>query len=794
MGNAGRIFMEEAAQPKIDPEILPLSKWWIRSVLIVMILGFAGLIAITNLSYRNAPPIPATVVDASGQTVFTRDQIGSGQALFLRYGLMDNGSIWGHGAYLGPDFSAETLHQIGESVAATLAQRQFGKPVVQLDAIQTASIRGQVAATLKTNRYDPRSESLYLTAAESIAYRGLVARWTAYFTDPTHNGGLKPDLITDATELRDLSAFFAWTAWASVAMRPGADYSYTNNFPYDRDVGNMPVAGALLWSALSLIVLLGGIATVLLAFGKFDYLGWITRGHTVVAQVTPGHASPGQRALVKFFVVVALLFLMQTLVGGAVAHYRADPGSFYGFQLEKIFPSNLMRIWHLQTAIFWIATAYVAAALFLGRSLRHDEPSWFPAAIHLLFGAFAIVIGASLLGEWAGISGLLGDWWFWFGNQGWEFLEIGRFWQLLLVVGLLGWFALLWWIARPSMVTNVHARPIARMFLLAALAIPVFYLPALFFGAKTNFTVVDTWRFWIIHLWVEGFFEFFATTVVALMLFQLGLTGRNTALRVIYLDAILYFVGGLMGTGHHWYFSGQTQINMAASAIFSVLEVVPLTLLTLDAWDFVRTTQGEAQAGGPVTPIPHKWTFYFLMAVGFWNFLGAGVFGFSINLPIVSYYEVGTIMTPNHGHAAMMGVFGMLAIALMVFVLRQTTDEARWPGVEKYIRIGFWGTNIGLAMMVVLSLFPSGVFQVWDVVQHGYWHGRSLAYTGTPFARQLEWMRLPGDLVFIGFGAIPLTIAACKAYWSVAATRSDPYGTLLKTLIPPIALAPATAA
>jgi len=759
--------MDEAAQPKCDPEVSPLSKWWLRSVLMVMILGFAGLLAITMLSYRNAPPIPDNVIDASGETLFTGDQIRSGRAIFLRYGLMDNGTIWGHGAYLGPDFSAETLHQIGESVAASLAQQQFAKALTALTPIETGSIRGQVAVTLKTNRFNPASNTLSLTVPEAIAYRAQTARWTSYFINPARNGGLAPKLITDPAELRDLTAFFCWTAWASVTDRPGADYSYTNNFPYDPGVGNVAPAGALLWSALSLIALLGGIAAVLLAFGKFDYLGWITRGHSATPQVIPGQASLGQRALVKFFVVVSLLFLMQTLVGGAVAHYRADPGSFYGFQLETIFPSNLMRIWHLQTAIFWIATAYVAAALFLGRSLRADEPRWLPATIHLLFAAFALVISASLLGEWAGISGWLGDWWFLFGNQGWEYLEIGRFWQYLLVAGLLGWFALLWWIARPSQVTNIHARPIARMFLFGALAIPVFYVPALFFGAKTNFTVVDTWRFWIIHLWVEGFFEFFATTVVALMLFQLGLTGRNTALRVIYLDAILYFLGGLMGTGHHWYFSGQTQINMAASALFSALEVVPLTLLTLDAWDFVRTTRSETDKSGVASVLPHKWTFYFLMAVGFWNFLGAGVFGFMINLPIVSYYEVGTILTPNHGHAAMMGVFGMLALALMVFVLRQTTDVARWPAVERYVRIGFWGSNIGLALMVILSLFPAGVLQVWDVLQHGYWHARSIAYTGSNIARQLEWMRLPGDLIFIVFGGIPLVIAALKAYFGL---------------------------
>ena len=766
--------MAEAAQPKSEPEESPLSPWWIRSVFIVMVLGFAGLLAITELAYRNAPPIPGRVVVANGTIVFTGDDIGDGQAVFLRYGLMDNGTIWGHGAYLGPDYSAEALHRIGHDTLAALAQQQYGKRVADLTPRQTAALRAEVAVVLKTNRYDPASDTLHLTEPEAAAYRQQVDYWTRYFHDPVKNGGLKPDLIADPTELRQLTAFITWAAWASVADRPGTNYSYTNNFPHDADVGNVPVPGALLWSALSLVALLGGIGVVLLAFGKFDYLGWITRGHHVHPQVIPGNASAGQRALVKFFVVVTLLLLMQTLAGGGVAHYRADPNSFYGFQLEQFFPSNLLRTWHLQTAIFWIATAYVAAALFLGRSLRTDEPRWLAPAIHLLFAAFALVISASLLGEWAGISGLLGDWWFWFGNQGWEYLEIGRFWQYLLVAGLLAWFAMLWWLARPRTVANPEARPLARMFLYAALAIPVFYIPALLFGAKTNYTVVDTWRFWIIHLWVEGFFEFFATTVVAVTFFQLGLTRLNTALRVIYLDAILYFLGGLIGTGHHWYFTGHTQFNMAMSAMFSVLEVVPLTLLTLDAWDFVRTTRGDCDVCGKPVAVPHKWTFYFLMSVGFWNFLGAGVFGFLINLPIVSYYEVGTILTPNHGHAALMGVFGMLAIALMVFVLRQTADEARWAGMEKYIKVGFWGTNIGLLMMVALSLFPGGVLQVWDVIQHGYWHARSLAYTGTDTARLIEWLRLPGDLVFIIFGALPLTIAAIKGYIGVRRTRPSP--------------------
>ena len=753
-----------ATLPITENEESELSRWWLRSILGVMIFGFVILIAITALGYHNAPPIPAKVVDAHGTTLFTGEDISAGQGIFLKYGLMDNGSVWGHGAYLGPDYSAEALHQMGKDAAAAMAQHQYGEPFAKLDPAQQASVQALVAVSLKVNRYDAATDTLSLTPAESQAWNQQVAYWTDYFKHPKANGGLKPGLISDPTELHQFSAFVAWAAWASVANRPGYSYSYTNNFPYDPSVGNTPISGTLLWSALSLLVFLAGIAAVLLMFGKFDYLGWVSRGHYPHADIVPGDASPGQRALLKFFVVVALLFLMQTLVGGATAHYRADPGSFYGFQLEDLFPSNLMRTWHLQTAIFWIATAYVAAALFLGRSLRHDEPRGFVIWIHILFTAFVAVIGLSLLGEWAGIADMLGNAWFWLGNQGWEYLEIGRFWQILLVVGLLVWFALLFNMCRPSRVSNVAARPIVRMFLWAALAIPVFYLPALFFGAHTNYTVVETWRFWIIHLWVEGFFEFFATTVVALMFYQMGLASRNVALRVIYLDAILYFLGGLIGTGHHWYFVGHTQFNMAMSALFSVLEVVPLTLLTLDAWDFVHTTQGQPGPDGKPRRVPHKWTFYFLMAVGFWNFAGAGMFGFLINLPIVSYYEVGTQLTPNHGHASMMGVFGMLALALMVFVLRQTSSEDNWRGIEKYVKVGFWGANIGLALMVVMSLFPSGVLQTWDVVQHGYWHARSLAYTSTERQHLIEWLRMPGDMIFIVFGAIPMVIASIKGW------------------------------
>jgi nitric oxide reductase subunit B len=564
-------------------------------------------------------------------------------------------------------------------------------------------------------------------------------------------------------ELRQLTAFFAWTAWASVANRPGRPYSYTNNFPYDPASGNTPASDAVLWSALSLITLLGGIAAVLFIFGKFDYLGWKGKGKHVHPQMLPGVTTESQRATIKYFVIVALLFLAQVMVGGATAHFRADPGGFYGVDLSRWLPSNILRTWHLQLAIFWIATAYIAGGLLLAPSVGGEEPKGQTRGVHLLFGALLIVVTGSLLGEIFGLNQLLGKLWFWFGHQGWEYLELGRAWQLLLALGLAFWMVLLFRALAPAR-RHPEKREISSLFLYSALAIPIFYLPAMFFDSTTNLTVVDTWRFWIIHLWVEGFFELFVTVMVATIFFQLGVISHVTAARVVYLDAILYLGSGIVGTGHHWYWTGQSNITMALAAVFSAMEVVPLTLLTLDAWDFAKLTQGTCDVCGRKISIPHRWTFYFLMSVGFWNFVGAGVFGFLINLPIVSYFEVGTILTPNHGHTAMMGVFGMLAMALMVFALRQVTPEEAWAGREKFIRLSFWGLNGGLALIVICNLFPGGVLQLVDVLNNGYWRARSPEFLNQGTMRFIEWLRMPGDLVFIGLGVMPAVAAAVITY------------------------------
>jgi nitric oxide reductase subunit B len=739
----------------------PLSPWWRHAVILVMAFGFSVLTLVTVLTYTNAPPIPVRVADPAGATLFTREDVEHGQEVFFKYGLMEHGTLWGHGAYLGPDYSAEYLHRLAGITRDALAGERHSLTYAALDRDTAASVDAAVQRLLKENRYDPATGVLRFSSAEAAAWATQQAEWAEYFSGTHAAPGLPPKYIREPGETKALTSYFAWAAWATVANRPGKDYSYTNNWPYEPAVGNRPSASTYLWSALSLVTLLAGLGTVLFVVGRFDYLGWhgpSESGHLHDSALARWTLTPSQKAVGLYLGVVALLFLLQTLAGGALAHYRVESGAFYGIDLARLLPYNILRTFHLQLAIFWIATAWVAGGLFLAPIVGGAEPRGQRAGVLALLAALAVVVFGSLGGEWLGINDRLGSLWFWLGHQGSEYLDLGRFWQLLLAAGLAGWLLLMYRALRPA-IRDRERSELASLFLYAAAAIPLFYLPALFFGPRSNFAVIDNWRFWIIHLWVEGFFELFATVLVAVMFVILGLVTRRTATRVIYLDAILYLTGGIVGTGHHWYFTGQGTLNMGLAACFSALEVVPLTLLTLDAWDFIRLRDRRREEGQTAFADRHRWAIYFLMAVGVWNFVGAGIFGFLINLPIVSYFEVGTSLTTNHGHAALFGVFGMLALAVLVFCLRSLSADAAWTRAERWIRLGFWGLNTGLALMIVVDLFPAGVLQLWDVLQNGYWHARRLSFLMSGTFHALEWTRVVADSVFLLIGVLPLVLA-----------------------------------
>lgn len=742
-----------------------LSVWWRYAVIIVMIIGFSILGFVTSMAYENAPPIPDKVIDDKGLVIFTKENIQEGQSVFLKNNLMEHGTLWGHGAYLGPDYTAEYLHQEALTFLDYLSKKKFGKPYAELIQDQQFGIKDKVISILKQNRFDFHKNVLTYTEEEIETFNQALTYWSNYFTLGIAPG-LSKNYISNPNDLRNLTAFFSWASWAAVTNRPNENCSYTNNFPYDPMIGNFPCADAYFWSAMSLIFLLGAIGLMLFLFGKFNFLGWDPKRkprHVHETHLDVPSLSQGQIATMPYFVVVAGLFLLQALFGGLVAHYRVE-SSFYGLPIVDWVAYNLGRTWHLQLAIFWIATAWIGGGLFIAPMLSGTEPKNQKLGIQLLLAALVVVVIGSMTGEFLSAQGLLpGETWFWFGNQGSEYLDLGRFWQYLLISGFFFWLWLLFRAIRPAF-SNPKLKEFSILFFLAAAAIPIFYIPAVFYHHQTNFTIIDNWRFWIIHLWVEGFFEVFATVLAATIFVQMGVTKLITAKRVIYLDIILYLGSGVVGTGHHWYFTGQTTVNMALSACFSAMEVVPLTLLTLDAWDFIRVSSLRCEECGRFLAARQRWTIYYLISVGVWNFIGAGIFGFLINLPIISYFEIGTNLTANHGHAAMFGVFGMLALAVTMFCMRTIQTEQIWEKTKNLVKIGFWGLNIGMGLMVVIDLFPSGVLQLWDSMVNGYWHARHLNFIMSGFFHTLEWIRLGADAIFIIVGVLPTVSAIFITY------------------------------
>ncbi|MEN6451533.1 MAG: cbb3-type cytochrome c oxidase subunit I [Thermoguttaceae bacterium] len=739
-----------------------ISTLWFQVAVLTFAIGFGVLGYLAYRIYTVCPPIPGRVVAPDGGVVFTGEDVFAGQQVFQKYGLMQYGTLFGHGAYLGPDFTAQYLHRSVEEMAAFYAGGAEPSPEVW----------ARIEREAKRNAYRADTDTLTLSEGQARAFERLVGFYTDYFSarGGTKARTLKPPEIRDSGEVRQLTAYFAWASWAASAARPGARYSYSNNWPPETLVGNTLTPDAFLWSGLSLIALLGGSGLVLFAIGRYDWLGWQANerdaGQPRLEFRPPGlvRLTSAQQAVAWYFLVVAGLFLAQGLLGGANAHYHVEPAGFYGFDIARWLPYNLTRTWHLQLALFFVATSFLAMGIFIAPMIAGREPRHQDKLAVGLFAALVLVVVGSLVGEAASIRGFMprGSWFWWIGNQGWEYLDLGRLWQILLVIGMVLWLVIVVRGMWPRL-RGEHPGNLPYLFVYSALSIPLFYAAGLAFGSRPNFTVMDFWRFWVVHLWVEDFLELFTTIMVAYIFVLLGVVRTTTATRIVYLDVILYSLGGVIGTMHHAYFSGASAAYLSLGAFFSAMEVIPLLLLTFEAWRFMRLGGGD-----PTTSVldassqrfPHKWAVMFLVAVGFWNFLGAGVFGFLINLPVISYYEIGTQFTANHAHGAMMGVYGMLAIGFFMFVARYFLPADR--KTEAAMRLSFWSLNLGLAWMVFVNLAPIGALQFYYAVGHGYWAAREPAFFQQASIRTLEWLRLPGDVVFIVGGIVPVVYLALR--------------------------------
>jgi len=714
-------------------------------VLSFLTLGYAGV-----RIYQQAPPVPHRIVTTTGEAVFADGDVAAGQNVWQSMGGMEIGSIWGHGSYLAPDWTADWLHRESMAVLEAWSTEESGSPYASRAAEDQARLRERLRGMMRANRYDAATRTLTVEPVRARAigetaehYRDVFARGRVEYAIPAAT-------LTDATKQRQLSAFIFWSAWAAAANRPNDTVSYTSNWPHEPLVDNRPTGDAIVWTGVSIIVLLLGIG----AMALWHAMQPADPPHGGVPANDPllgARVFPSQFAVRKYFWTVAALLLLQISMGIVTAHYGVEGGGFYGIDIAKVLPYQVTRTWHLQLGIFWIATTWLAAGLYIGPAVGGEEPRFQRLGVNVLYGALLVVVLGSMAGQWLSVRQLLGtgDAWFYFGHSGYEYIDLGRAWQIALLIGLFLWLALMVRALLPALRRRDEQRTILTLFAISALAIASFYGAALGAGRHTNLAVAEYWRWWVVHLWVEGFFEVFATVVIAFLFARLKLLSLASAGRNSVLASTIFLAGGIIGTLHHLYFSGTPTMVLALGSVFSALEVVPLLFVGFEAWGNLRLSKTAPWVQ------KYRWPIYFFVAVAFWNLVGAGLFGFMINPPVALYYMQGLNTTPVHGHAALFGVYGMLGIGLMLFALRAIDPVVEWH--ERLVAFGFWGLNVGLLAMVGLSLLPVGLMQTWAAVEHGYWYARSAEFLQTDVMNVLRWLRVLGDTIFAA-GAVALVV------------------------------------
>lgn len=705
------------------------------------------------------PPIP-NYVSAKNETVFSKEEVLKGQALFQKYALMEYGSMFGDGANRGPDYTAEALHYVSQYMNDYYLSRL--KAGANSNLLKKG-VAEQVKAEIKSNHYSKDNNSVTLSDAQVFAIRELIKYYHQKFTNPSSSGAFKPDgYISDENEIRSLTAFFFWGSWVCGVERPGEHYSYTHNWPYDPTAGNTPSATIILWSIIGSLGLIFGLGIVLFYHGKLDKLGDDVYTKKAEPFMTKGDIQKFQPDAIqkntyKFFYVATILFAVQVLAGILTVHYFLGFINFFGFNISEALPITVTRSWHVQLSILWISICWIGASFFMMSFVSPNQSKKQVTLINTIFWLTVLLVGGSFVGMLLGPKGLAGKNWYLLGNQGWEYVELGKLWQIILGVVFIIWAVTIYRGIKPTMkLKQPWALP--NWLVYATFSIILLLISGFIATPKTNFVIADFWRWMVVHMWAEAFFEVFTTVLIGYFMVLMGLVSRQAVIRVIYLATLLFLGSGLLGISHNFYWNAKPVFTMALGSVFSTLQVIPLVLLTLEAWRFSKLPkllETNNRINGDLNKcFGFSEVFLFLVAVNFWNFFGAGVLGFIINLPIANYYEHGTYLTVNHGHAALMGVYGNLAVAAVLFCCQLLFKADWWK--PKLIKTVFWSINIGLLLMVLLDLFPAGIYQFKTATEQGLWYARSSAFIESSGFQTLTWLRIVGGSIFTVGGVIPL--------------------------------------
>jgi len=727
---------------QLEDPVSNVLKW---VLLVVAIASFAILGWTTKLTYEAAPPFPDRFVAADGTPLMTAADIVSGKAGFQKADLMDYGSLYGMGSYFGEDYTAAYLVRLATLTEGNIAKAHGVKDLSELSAEQRASARAAMQAELQgidlTKQVavipDPLAAAITTLRGEivqTLLHHDFAKGWSQAYS-------------LDQQSAERTADFLIYSSLTTVARRPGTDASWTQNWPFEPLVGNTPTTSTFRWTWISFCFTFFAFGAVLFIYQRYLNDPDVAPMDPVLSRFMPLTAS--QRRIGKYFLVVAGVLLLQILVGSIMAHYYSDRTSFYGIEVDRFLPFNFLRDVHIQSPIVWIGLSWIGSALFLAPAISGGEPRGQAFLVDLLFWVTLFIVVGALAGNYLGIMGYVDGGWFWFGNQGLSYIQLGRAWQIGFFAGLVIWsllvFRALWptgakliaatrqfWSGRIRLEHLIWASTVNIALLYVFGMIPLL-------GIEKSFTISDFWRWWVVHLWVEQSFEFFAAAISAYLLMALGLVSRQLAERSVYLALILIFLGGVLGTGHHLYWAGEPGLWVPMGTMFSFVEVLPLVLLILEAIQQRQLIKDDRK-------FKYGLAYTYIIGAAFWNFVGAGVFGGgTLNAPLVNYYEHGTFLTLNHAHTALFGAFGLLGIGLIYFCLRYIAADQH-PFGERIGQWALWLYNGGLVLWILLNFFPIGWPQLDAVYEHGLAYARSQEFYDTTLLWQ--WMRFPGDVVF----------------------------------------------
>ena len=731
-------------------------KYWI-AVVAVLIIGFSILGYLGTDVYHQAPPVPTAYVSQDGQVLFTKEDILHGQSAWQSTGGQSVGTVLGHGAYQAPDWTADWLHKEVSVMLDIKSQEAFGVLYDQLGPVQQAAVKEVVKKEYLGSAV--REDGTVVLSPERITAMNLTGRYFVelYGDNPDltltrDHFAMKDNTLPELQDRIDMARFFFWTTWMASTQRPGTDATYTNNWPHEPLLDHNPTPESIAWSVVSVIILLCGIGVVvwLWSFGKKDDdHALVPPTEDPISKIT---LTPSQRALGKYLFTILALFLFQLGMGGIIAHYTVEGQAFYGIPLAQYFPYSIARTWHIQASLFWIAMAFLSAGLFLAPIINGGkDPKYQKLGVDILFWALVVLVVGSFGGTYLGVAHQIpAAWNFLLGHQGYEYIELGRIWQWIEYIGILFWLVLMIRSIVGAFKQKGDKNLIAA-FIFSVIMVGIFYGPGLFYGEHSHLAIMEYWRWWVIHLWVEGFFEVFSTTLMAFIFVTLGLVSYRAGTVAAISSGAIYLIGGIPGTFHHLYFTGVTSTIVATGASFSALEVVPLVLLGYEAFENYTRIHSA--------PWMHrlKWPVYCFIAVSFWNLVGAGVFGFLINMPVSLFYIQGLNTTAVHAHTALFGVYGFLSLGFVFLIARYIRPEVEFN--DKLMKFGFWALNIGLALMVLISLLPIGLIQAWASITHGLWFARSEEFMQQPLLQNLRWLRMIGDTILI--------IGAVAFFWQI---------------------------